>query len=144
MEDDARLTALNALIGNWETTVTMINADGGDGAIYRASDSYKWSVNGKFVRHDVDADMGEDKRVRSLEVIALDPSGKGYSSRSYDPDGTYSDFVCELKGRSWQIVGAVQRFAGEFSEDGKTLSGQWSQNDGASNWTPFINVTLRK
>ena len=143
MDDDARRSRLNALIGDWKTTVTMINADGSDGAVFRASDIYSWSANGKFVQHDVDADM-EGIRVQSLEVIALDPSGKGYISRSYDPDGTYSNFACELEGRPWRIVGDVQCFAGEFSDDGKTLSGRWSQSDGSGNWLPLMEVTLQK
>ena len=144
MDDDARLILLSALIGNWKTTVIMINADGSEGAATEASDTYTWSANGKFVQHDVDADMGEGRRVQSLEVIALDPSGKGYCSRSYDSNGTYSDFTCELEGRFWRIMGNEQRFAGEFSEDGKTLAGQWSQNDGSGDFSPLMNVKLQR
>jgi hypothetical protein len=96
------------------------------------------------VEHRVDADMGEAGRVLSLEIIALDPSGAGYSARSYDPDGTYSDFACERDGRSWRIAGDAQRFTGEFSEDGKTLTGRWEQNDGSGTWSPLMTVILRK
>lgn len=144
MDDDLRLTRLNALIGDWKTIVTMINADGSNGDVFTASDIYTWSANSKFVQHDVDAHVGEGNRVQSLEIIALHPSGKGYSSRSYDPDGTCSDFVCELEGRSWRITGDVQRFAGKFTNDGKMLCGRWSQNDGSGNWLPLMDVTLRK
>lgn len=141
---DARLDRLNALIGNWTTTITMLNSDGSAGTVSKGSDIYTWSANGKFVQHDVDADMGRGNRVQSLEVIALDPSGSGYTARSYDPDGTFSDYSCELEGKSWQIDGEVQRFRGEFSEDGSTLEGQWEQNDGKRNWLPLMTVRLRK
>ena len=40
MDDDARLILLSALIGNWKTTVIMINADGSEGAATEASDTY--------------------------------------------------------------------------------------------------------
>jgi hypothetical protein len=38
--DDDRLTRLHALIGDWDTTITMIEADGSDGAVFMASDIY--------------------------------------------------------------------------------------------------------
>lgn len=143
MAGDSRLDRLNVLIGKWGTTITLLNPGGGDGDVTRATDIYTWSANGKFVQHDVDADMGSG-RVQSLEVIALASSGEGYVSRSYDPDGTFSDFVCALDGRSWSIIGAMQRFSGLFSEDGSLLSGKWEQNDGAGQWTPLMKVVLQK
>ena len=78
-----------------------------------------------------------------MEMIALDPNGPSYTTRSYDPDGTFSDFSCDLDGKTFRLTGEVQRFKGKFSDDGKTLSGQWVRRaDG--NWSPLMNVTLRK
>lgn len=142
MGEDPRLAALAALVGDWTTTITMLEADGTAGAVSRASDIYRWSANGRFVEHHVDAEM-DGTRIRSLEVIALDPAGQGYVTRSYDPDGSFSDFTAVLEGRSWQITGEVQRFRGNFSEDGGTLTGQWEQQaDGR--WSPLMTVTLRR
>lgn len=142
MPADDRLNRLNALAGEWETTITMLDPDGDAGTVSHAKDTYSWSANGKFLQHDVDAEM-DGTRFRSLEIIALDPRGAGYVSRSYDSDGTFSDFTAELEGRSWRIIGEVQRFAGQFSEDGNALSGRWEQNvDGK--WAPLMDVTLRK
>ncbi len=142
MPADDRLNHLNALAGEWETTITMLGPDGGDGAVSHARDIYSWSANGRFLQHDVDAEM-DGVRFRSLEIIALDPRGDGYVSRSYDPDGTFSDFTSELEGRSWRIIGEVQRFTGQFSEDGDILSGRWEQNV-EGKWSPLMDVTLRK
>ena len=142
MGEDPRLAALGALIGDWTTSITMLNADGTAGAVSRASDIYRWSANSKFVEHHVDAEMG-DARLRSLEIIALDPVGSGYVTRSYDPDGSFSDFTAALDGKSWRITGEVQRFSGSFSDDGNTLSGRWEQQaDGQ--WSPLMTVTLRR
>lgn len=142
MADD-RFESLRALVGEWRTTITMRNADGSDGAVSTASDTYTWSANGKFVQHDVDAEMSGD-RVQSMEIIALDPGGVGYTTRSYDPDGTFSDFKAELQGKSWQLLGELQRFKGTFTDDGRTLSGEWEQNDGDGNWSPLMKVVLRR
>lgn len=144
MDDARRLRQLEPLIGEWTTTITMIEPDGSDGAVSAASDIYTWSANRKFIQHDVDADMGEDGRVLSLEIIALDPSGPGYVSRSYDPDGTFSDFVCQRDGRTWRVIGARQRFEGQFSHDGLELSGEWEQDGGTGIWSPLIRVRLIK
>jgi len=140
--EDARFDSLKALIGAWETTITQLNPDGSDGPVSQASDTYAWSANGMFVEHHVDAAM-DGVRLRSLEVIALDPTGQGYVTRSYDPDGTFSDFLAERDGPHWTIIGHVQRFIGSFSPDGATLSGQWEQRTG-DHWLPLMSVVLRK
>jgi hypothetical protein len=142
MPVDGRLNLLNVLAGEWETTITMLDANGGDVSVSHARDVYSWSANGRFLQHDVDAEM-DGSRFRSLEIIALDPAGDGFVSRSYDPDGTFSDFKAELEGRSWRIIGEVERFDGQFSEDGNTLSGRWEQNV-EGKWSPLMEVTLRK
>jgi hypothetical protein len=143
MPQSERMAPLEALIGKWTTTITMLGTDGGVGEVSEATDTYSWSANGMFVQHDVDATM-DGERALSFEIIAADPDGDGFVTRSYDPDGTFSDFTAALDGRNWSITGAVQRFRGAFSEDGQTLSGRWEQNDGSGNWAPLMDVTLRK
>lgn len=120
----------------------MIDTEGDDGAVSCARDVYSWSANGKFLQHDLEAEIG-DNRFRSLEIIALSPPGNGNVTRSFDPDGTFSDFTAELEGRSWRIVGELQLFAGQFAEDGNTLSGRWEQIV-EGRWSPLMNVSLRK
>ncbi|QQR40554.1 DUF1579 family protein [Devosia rhizoryzae] len=139
---DPRLAALEPLIGTWRTTITMLDANGNAGAVSVATDTYRRSANNMFVLHDVDAQMDGD-RALSMEIIALDPSGKGYVTRSYDPDGTFSDFTASLEGKRWQIIGTKQRFDGNFSSEGQTLTGRWEQNIG-NQWSPLMQVELRK
>ena len=78
-----------------------------------------------------------------MEIIALDPAGTGYATRSYDADGSVNDFTAELTGSAWRITGSEQRFAGNFSADWQTLTGRWEQRDG-SEWRPLMTVALVK
>ena len=107
----ARRRELEILIGVWDTTITPINPDGSLGVPSQAVDAYQWSANGLFVQHDVDASM-DGQRVLSMEILAVEPDTGRYVTRSYDADGSMNDFVAELDGRNWRLVGAEQRFSG--------------------------------
>jgi hypothetical protein len=133
---------LNVLAGVWDTTITTLNSDGSEGGASKATDTYKWMPNGFFLLHDVDAIMG-GRNVQSLEILAVDQNSENFVSRSYDADGSINDFTSRIEGRAYTISGRSQRFAGEFSEDGKTLTGQWEQFDN-DRWSPLIKITLRK
>lgn len=139
--DQAR-DRLDILAGVWDTTITMLDPEGNEGAVSKAVDRYDWMPGGFFLRHDVDAEM-EGQLLQSMEIIALARDGEGYQTRSYDPDGTINDFSARLDGRQWRIVGAVQRFAGVFSADGAELSGEWEQKGGET-WRRLMRVDLKK
>lgn len=134
---DARRRQLDILVGVWDTTIIPV-----DDEPCKATDTYAWSGNGLFLQHDVDARMGSE-RMRSLEIIAVDPSDGHYLTRSYDADGTMNDFRAELDGRHWRLIGQQQRFSGVFSAGGEMLEGDWEQF-GNEGWKPLMRVTLRK
>ena len=137
-----RLETLNALIGSWKTTITMLDADGRPQSTTHATDIYRWSPSNTFVLHDVDA-MMEGAQVQSLEIIALDPTSSGYAARAYEADGSFADYHAELIGRRWSITGETLRFRGEFSDSGQVLSGQWHRREG-NVWIAMMTVKLLK
>ncbi len=139
---EARRRQLDILVGVWDTTITPVAADGSPGQSSQATDAYAWSANGLFLQHDVDA-MMNGQRMKSMEVLAVDPDSGRYLTRSYDADGSMNDFVAELDGTEWRLIGAQQRFAGAFSADGQRLEGAWEQR-GATGWAPLMRVELRK
>lgn len=133
---------LHILAGVWDTTITMLGANGEEGEVSRAIDTYTWMPNGHFLVHDVDAIM-LDKSVQSIEIIGVDKTTGEFFSRSYDPDGSINDFSSRMEGLEYSIEAKAQRFSGKFSQDGKILQGQWKQlSDGK--WLPFVKVVLRK
>ena len=133
---------LDILAGGWDTTITAVGPDGTPGEASRASDIYTWMPNGHFLRHDVHALMG-GQRVQSTEIFGVDTESGTFFSRSYDPDGSTNDFVSKIDGLDYIITGKVQRFSGHFSQDGKTLAGEWKQLDGDA-WKPFVRILLKK
>jgi hypothetical protein len=133
---------LDILTGIWDTEITMLNADGSEGGRSSATDSYRWMPNGQFLVHEVDARMG-DEHVQSTEIFAVDGETGAYTSRSYDPDGSINDFVSRIAGLAYSIDGRTQRFAGEFSADGRQLLGEWRQL-AEGQWLPFVRVRLSK
>lgn len=139
---EARRRQLDILVGTWDTTITPLGPDGAAGEPSRATDSYAWSANGLFLQHDVDAVM-DGQRVQSMEILAVEPDTGRYLTRSYDADGSMNDFVAELDGNVWRLIGAQQRFSGTFSPDRQELAGGWEQR-GAAGWTPLMRVVLRK
>ena len=139
---EARRRQLDILVGVWDTTITPIGPDGAAGEPSRAIDSYAWSANGLFLQHDVDATM-DGQRILSMEILAVDPDTGRYTTRSYDADGTMNDFLAELDGRHWRLIGERQRFAGTLSADALELAGEWEQR-GIKGWAPLMRVMLRK
>lgn len=135
-----RLRRLDVLVGTWDTTITLLDHDGNTGDVSHATDTYGWMANGHFLLHDVDAEIG-GQHILSMEIISLDEANPGYVTRSYDADGSITDFTAELNGDHWRITGRDQRFDGSFSADRGTLTGRWEQRDGSA-WHPLMTVRL--
>lgn len=139
---EARRRQLDILVGVWDTTITPVQPDGSAGEASLATDAYRWSANGLFLLHDVDANMAGE-RVQSMEILAVEPDSGRYVTRSYDADGSMNDFLAELDGQNWRLTGEEQRFSGAFSTDYQRLEGEWEQRSGTA-WTPLMRVRLRK
>jgi hypothetical protein len=134
------LDRLSALIGNWRTTGKTI-----DGAVIDASDSYERLPGGALL-HLVDALVG-DQEVKGAEIIGYNPSLGHYETKFFGTGGpaAYEANLTEKKGTLvWSMLSARNRFTGNFSKDGNTITGHWEQKDEAGNWQPWMDVTLSK
>lgn len=85
----------------------------------------------------------DGNRIQSFEIIAINPGGPDFATRSYEPDGTFGDYTARMEGRNWLISGEVQRFSGQFFEDGNTLSGPWDLKTDKG-WLPQMKILLSK
>lgn len=130
---------LDRLSGVWDTVITPAEPGGPEGT---ATDNYHWIWGGHFLMHEVDAVIG-GQRLCSLEVFAVAGDGS-YVSRSYDADGTINDFTAALDDDGLRITGARQRFAGQFGDGGRSLSGEWEALTAGGDWAPLMRVALRK
>ena len=133
---------LNMLAGLWDTVITMLGPDGSEGESSQATDNYTWMPNGHFLVHEVDATMA-GKPVQSMEIFGVDSATGAFFSRSYDADGSVNDFTARIVQRQFSIDGQSQRFAGTFSQDGRTMRGEWKQL-AEGQWLPFVRIVLTK
>jgi hypothetical protein len=138
----AAVLNLEPFVGTWDTSGTILDADGSAGAELRATDTYEWFPGNFFLVHHVHGKLGEVE-VRTLEVIGAG-DGDSCVARSFDNAGQSGEYIVALRHRSWSIEGKTERFRGSFSEDFRTLEGLWEAAEDGMTWRPWMNITLRK
>ena len=116
------LKAFERLIGTWQITGEA------EGTV-----TYEWMEGGFFLMQRVDLEQF-GQRTQGMEIIGhLQQFGEAPSehihSRYYDSMGNTFDYVYELNGNTLMIwsgeKGSPAYYAGTFSPDGRTLSGDW-------------------
>lgn len=135
--------ALSVFAGKWITQGTIRATEDAASAEMRAIDRYEWLPGGFFLLHKVDALIGRTVS-QSIEVIGYDAQQACYVTRSYDDQGTTDGFTARLKGRAWSIDGERVRFRGAFDAGGSLLGGTWEQRSAEGQWTPWMDIELRK
>jgi hypothetical protein len=119
-KDEARdpmLERLDAFVGEWSVEVPF--APGVNGRVV-----FEWVLGGQFLmeRSEVpDVPEAPD----GISIIGVDRDGAAYA-----PDFTPLDFR--------------QRFTGEFSADGRTISGRWETSQDGSTWELDFDLTYRR
>ncbi|CAM5589458.1 hypothetical protein AB0H45_08210 [Streptomyces atroolivaceus] len=121
-EPSAELKALDRLVGTWAVT------GGAEGTV-----RYEWMPGRFFLSQHVElTQFGEP--VNGLELIGNlrpfgEPAGADVVSRYYDSNGNTFDYVYELNGDKLTIwagaKGSPAYYAGTFSSDGATMTGDW-------------------
>jgi hypothetical protein len=121
------LKGLDRLVGTWRVS------GGAEG-----TSRYEWMEGGQFLIQHVDLDHGGSRNT-GMEIIGHlqlfgQPRTPEIWSRYYGSDGATLDYVYELEGDTLTIwaggVGSPAFYKGTFSEDGNTLSGEWTYPGG--------------
>lgn len=134
---------LEALVGQWRTRGRTIDPPA---TLIDAVDTYEWLPGWSALLHTVDASVG-DEHVEGAEIISWDSKLRMYVTLYAGSDGPnrYEATLSEEAGRLvWRMRSARDRFAGTFSQDGKTIDGQWEQLDDEDCWRPWMKVRLTK
>ena len=134
---------LDVLVGRWRTEGLIIEGPSGATSRLTAVDTYEWLPGRFFLVHHAAGHMG-DEEVRSIEIIGVDASSGGYRTHSFDNHGNAATYTASLLGRVWRIEGATERFAGEFADDGGTLTGRWERSTDGVHWQPWMEITLTR
>ena len=76
---------------------------------------------------------------RGLWVMGYDSKTDRYFLHLFDDAGNSVGYRATVEGQVWTIVGDRQRATFRFSDDGATMTQQWSMRDGDA-WVPLCDV----
>lgn len=139
---DIAYTGLNKFIGNWKTHGVILADDGPEIEIV-GTDSYEWLPGDYFLLHTADVLMGNE-RSQTHEIIGYDKNAGHYTMQYYNNRGESGNMIARLDRNQCTFESPALRFAGEFNEDGRVLSGNWQKPDENGVWVNFIKITLTK
>jgi hypothetical protein len=140
---------LERFVGRWTTEGHAYEGPFGPAADITAKETFEWLPGGLFLIHRLTGRLG-DKDMACVEVIGADPSGEGYTVRSFYNDGTHNVWSAQLRDDNWTLSGAWPRedkaipvrCSAVFSDSDKSLSAKWEYSAGGAAWQPFWETRL--
>lgn len=142
---DPMLERLDAFVGEWSVEVPF--APGVNGRAV-----FEWVLGGQFLleRSEVpDVPEAPD----GISIIGVDRDGAAYTQHYFDSRGVVRLYAMTFRDGEWTLLRDApdftplefrQRFTGEFSADGRTISGRWETSQDGSAWELDFDLTYRK
>jgi hypothetical protein len=142
---DPMLERLDAFVGEW--TVEVPFAPGVNGHAV-----FEWVLGGQFLmeRSEVpDVPEAPD----GISIIGVDRDGAAYTQHYFDSRGVVRLYAMTFRDGEWTLLRDApdftpldfrQRFTGNFSADGRTISGRWETSQDGSAWDLDFDLTYRK
>ena len=144
MEENGGGTAierLEAFIGEWtmEATFEGVPPTGPVGRVV-----FEWMPGERFLleRWEVPHPEAPD----GLAIFGLDPDGGGFLQHYFDSRGVARVYKMSLADGVWKLwrdspdfspLDFSQRYTGTFSDDGRTIAGEWEICHDGSTWHDF-------
>ncbi|HYY81120.1 MAG TPA: hypothetical protein VFD04_18360 [Actinomycetes bacterium] len=138
----AALQRLDALVGEW--TMEAAFAPGVTGRAV-----FEWVLGGQFLVERTEVPGAPD----GIAIVGPDRDRQGYTQHYYDSRGVARLYAMTFDGRVWTLLRDSpdftpldfwQRFTGELSADGGTISGRWETSADGSTWEHDFDLTYRK
>jgi hypothetical protein len=151
-EQNAVLSQLNALVGEWEMQVLSLDGD----ALSRGRTVFEWLEGGAFLIQHANAEalstVSEGWAAASpfpvTTIIGLDDSAERFSMLYADARGVFRVYQMTLGAGVWTLrrdaPGFFQRFSGKFSDADDTISGRWDSSNNGENWEPDFELTYTR
>jgi hypothetical protein len=118
------LERLNVLVGEWENSVPGVEAEG--------RTTFEWLEGGGFLIERSTVDRPEFPN--GICVIGATGPDGGLQQHYFDSRGVARVYDMTLDGGVWTLYRDgpdwPQRFVGELSEDGNTITGRWERGSG--------------
>jgi hypothetical protein len=151
MDEAARppaLERLEAIVGAWTLEGGLPAAPG---VVVRGRVTFEWLAGGRFL-----VERWEIKRREfpdGIAIIGLDRDGEAFTQHYFDSRGVARVYAMSFHDGVWTLsrdspdfspLDFRQRFTGEFSSDGRTISGRWETSGDGSTWEHDFDLTYRK
>lgn len=137
------LQRLDRLVGSWSAEAEHRVLPGE--TIHGAA-SFEWLEGGGFLIQRSTADHPDFPN--GITIIGWDEDAGEYVMHYFDSRGVTRRLAMSLEGNEWKFwrddPDFSQRFAGEFSEDGKTITGQFDIAMDGVNLERDMVMTYRK
>jgi hypothetical protein len=139
------LERLDAFVGEWSTEAPF--APGVTGRTV-----FEWVLGGQFLmeRSEVpDVPEAPD----GIAIVGVHRDGEAYTQHYFDSRGVARVYAMTFRDGVWTLVRDApdftpldfwQRFTGQFSSDGRTISGRWEISSDGSTWEHDFDLTYRK
>jgi hypothetical protein len=143
------LVALEPFVGEWSMTVAfkgMLPVDAG------ARVSFEWLPGKRFLiqRWEVPIPEAPD----GIAIIGADPAREGHFLQHYfDTRGVARVYKMSFAEGVWRLrreepdfspLDFRQRFTGNFSDNGSTITARWEMSSDGSQWEHDFDLTLRR
>jgi hypothetical protein len=131
------MTDLDALVGSWTTEAEHPMSPG---LVVPGRSTFEWLEGGHFLIY-------RSRNEHELFPDSLSVIGDG-EMHYFDSRGVRRVYQVSLSDGVWRMTrdhpGFSQRFAGTFSEDGDTITGQWELSRDDETWDLDLSVTFRR
>ena len=131
-------TLLAQFVGTWNTSGVVL---GTVPVKIAGTDTYEWLPGEYFLLHHVDVRIGGEA-AQSVEIIGYDRETHSYPMHYFNNKGDKGIMQATYADSTWNFLSETMRFAGKFSDDGKTLSGTWETFSAENGWVPWMEVRL--
>jgi hypothetical protein len=130
-----RLAPLTPLVGDWTVEATWPEGAALSGTTMTGTVSFGWVLDGAFLLQRAVIDRPEAPDVHAL--VGPSPAGDGFLQHYFDARGVVRLYEMTFDGRLWRLEryppapDFAQRFRGELSADGATITGAWEIQEDA-------------
>jgi hypothetical protein len=139
------LERLDAFIGEWSIEVPFA-----PGVTGRAV--FEWVLGRQFLMERSEVPDVPDAP-DGIAIVGVDRDGEAYTQHYFDSRGVARVYAMTFRDGVWTLLRDApdftpldfwQRFTGEFSADGGTISGRWETSQDGSTWEHDFDLTYRK
>jgi hypothetical protein len=135
---------LEPFIGEWSIEASFPDAPVGYSV-------FEWALDGHFLMQR--SEIPHPDAPDGLVIVAAEPEGDGYLQHYFDSRGVVRLYAMTFEDGVWTLLrnkpdfsplNFSQRFTGEFSPDGNTISGRWETSEDGSSWELDFELTYTR